>query len=397
MSLKVVIGGYDAHGSSTAATIARALNIPVEDLIVKFPDTSPENLPKLLYALSLYNAEITIVDIAINVKDPNGFLKTLELTANNNNVTMIDHHESNTRFLPLIPKGVRFLQLMTAADMAKTIRDMYQVKENDYQLLLIGVIGDRDPNIRELISIESNEFQRLYSIANTYDVLIRQNVQTAVRGIYSEGVSYVERQMGSVQYPPAQIADQLMQNVKRFDNTIYVEFVPQQNTSMWIWKIFDELLRRTGADYLVSVSKVLDRQINQLVDVVFIVKYWLSQAPSPKPLLQNIIYNRRTIGHDDGFSITATSVEDARQLAQQIISALQSNFSSSVSLIPSQQVASALQSDFRKIMESQNQILSTLTEILQEMRDMYKKYLELKDEQVSMLRRMSSTEAHRAD
>jgi len=398
LSKKFIVGGYDAHGSSTAVAVARSQNIPLQDVLIKFPDTSPENLPKLLYSLNLYNAEIFAVDIAINVKNPNDFINTVKVVADNNALTFIDHHESNLKYLSLLPRNVRFLQFPTASSMAKAIEEMFYVSR-DLELLLVGVIGDRDDSIKELIDIGSPQFSRLYNLSNVYDVLIRQNLGDSIRGIYQDGISYIERSMGNIQYPPSQLANQLKDKITKHDNIVYVDAtVIPQNMSMWIWKTFDEILRREHADYLVATARVLDRQLNTMVDVVFVVKFWLSDLQPPKQLLTNVIGNRRTIGHDSAFSISASSQQDAMVLAQQVINALESTFSVSASYIPAGDVAKALHHDFRSIMEQQTQILQKLTEILQLQQENYAKYNQLKEEQISMLRRVTNnTDVHRAD
>jgi len=384
-SKRLVVGGYDTHGTATSTAIAKSLNIPLEDLIVRFPDTSPENLPKLLYAMNLFNAEVYVVDIAINLKDPMNYINTIKIIADNNNVTFIDHHESNLKFLSILPRNLRFLQFPTAGAMAKSVAEMFGIT-NDWELLLIGVIGDRDESVKELIDIESMDFNRLYNLANVMDVLVRKSVPDTIKGLYLEGLHYLEKQATVVDYPPYSIVNQLVRDNKitKLDNILFADVTNlQPNMSQWLWKTFDEALRRFNADYLVAVAKVLDRQINRLVDVVFVVRYWLSELQQPKALVSSIIGNRRVIGHDTAFSISATSEEDAKKLAQDVISALQSSYSVTASYIPASTVAKAIQHDFRAILEKQTEILQTLKDILDEQRKNYEKYLELKERQVA--------------
>ena len=397
LSKKLIVGGYDAHGSSTAVAVARSQNIPLSDVLIKFPDTSPENLPKLLYSMNLYNTEIFAIDIPINVKNPNEFINTVKVIADNNALTFIDHHESNLKYISILPKNVRFLQFPSASSMAKAIEEMFDAKR-DFELLMIGVIGDRDGTIKELIDIESPEFNRLYSLSNTYDVLIRQNLGQAISGVYQNGISYIQSSMSTIQYPPSQLANQLKDKITKHDNILYVDATAiPQSMSMWIWKTFDEILRREHADYLVAPARVLDRQLNTFVDVVFVVKFWLSDLQPPKQLLTSVIGNRRTIGHDSAFSISASNPQDARDLAEQVINALQNSFSVSASYIPAGDVARALHHDFRSIMEQQTQILQKLTEILELQQQNYAKYNELKEEQIQMLKRVTNADVHRAD
>jgi len=380
-----VVGGYDVHGVTTSVSIARALGIPLEDLIIKFPDTSPELLPKLLYSLNLFNEKVYIIDIAINVKNPNEFINTIKVVADNNMLVFLDHHETNYKYLHLIPQNIRFLQFNSASTMAKAIAESFNIKD-DMEMLIVGIIGDRDESIRELISVESIEFNRLYNIANTLDILVRKNLQATVEGLYREGLNYVEKLMNVEAYPPSQIADQLvsMNKVTKYDNILVVDVTNlQQAMTQWLWKTYDELLRRYNADYLIGIAKVLDRQINQYVDAVFVVQYWLSELTTPKQLLSNLIANRKVIGHDRAFSISASSPQDAQKLAMDVLNVLQSSYSVTASYIPASTVAKAIQHDFRAILEKQTEILQTLTQILDEQRKNYEKYLELKERQVA--------------
>ena len=298
----------------------------------------------------------------------------------------------------MLPRNVRFLQFNNSGVMAKAIAETFNIK-SDWELMLVGVIGDRDESIKQLVDIESMEFNRLYNLANTMDVLVRQSLSDTIRGLYTEGLQYLEGLAGSIKYPPYDITDQLIKDNKitKRDNILFADVTNlQPSMTQWLWKTFDELLRRFNADYLVAVSKVLDRQIGQMVDVVFVVRYWLSELQPPRQLTANVISNRKVIGHDTAFSVSATSPEDAKRLAEDIINALQSSYSITASYIPTSSVARALQHDFRSIMEKQNEILNKLAEILQVQTENYKKYLELKEKQVSGIERLlSSTNTNR--
>jgi len=394
----LVVGGFDVHGSSTATVIARALKIPFENLVAKYPDTSPELLPKFLYSQNLFGKQIFVVDIGVNVKNPNDFINTMKIISDNNTITFIDHHETNYPFLPMLPTNIRFLQFSSATTMAKAVAEMFGARA-DWDLLLVGAIGDRDSNIREAVDVDSMYFEKLYKLANVMDVLVRKNLPETLRGVYMEGASYLEKQADNIKYQPNEIANELINSKKVAINgkilLVDATEIPQ-NMSMWIWKTFDELLRRYNADYLVAPARVLDRQLNQLVNVVFVVKFWLSEMASPKQLIAQI-GNRKVIGHDTAFSISATSQQDAQQLANDIINSLAENYSITASYIPTSNVAKALQNDFRRIMDRQTEILQKLAEILQLQQENYAKYNQLKEEQINMLRRVTNTDVHRAD
>ena len=396
---KFIVGGYDTHGTSTSVVIGRSQKIPLDNILVRFPDTSPENLPKFLYTQNLFNDEIYVVDIGINIKNPSEFIDTMKIIADNNVLTFIDHHETNYQYLSLMPKGIRFLQFPSASSMAKAVADMFNAKQ-DWDLLVVGSIGDRDSSIKEITDVGSMYFERLYRLANIMDVLVRKNVGETIKGLYQDGIEYLERQADNVKYPPSELADIFASEGKitRYGNIVVVDATNiQQNMASWLWKTFDEILRRHGADYLIAPAKVLDRQLNRYVDVVFVIKYWLSDMAPAKQLIPDIINNRRVIGHDDAFSISASSPQDAQELAKAILDRLQENYSVTASYIPTGNVARALQEDFRRILNRQTEVLQKITEILELQQQNYAKYNELKEEQIQMLKRVTNADVHRAD
>ena len=378
-----LVGGFDGHGSSSTVARARELKISLSNVIVKYPDTSPEGTPKLLYSMSLYNAKIELIDIAINVKNPIEWQRLMNIIAQNNEVVIYDHHESNLRLLQYVPNNVKLVQFDNTVKMAQALVQ----SEDNLSIAYIGSFTDRDPAIASVIPPESREFNEYYTLANVYDVLIRQNLQQSVTGLYSEGLEYLRRMATQVEYPPAKLARQVA--VQRRDNIIFAD-VLGTNLGQWVWKTIDYLLWQSSADYAVIATKVLDRQINAEVPVVFVVKYWLSSAQNPLPIVRSIIGNRKVIGHEEAFSVSATSEQDALQLAEQIVSALESQYSSTATAIGTSTVAKAVQSDFQKI-------LARLTEILDEQRKMYQEYLELKRQQVELLKQSSEEQRRRYD
>jgi hypothetical protein len=113
-----------------------------------------------------------------------------------------------------------------------------------------------------------------------------------------------------------------------------------------------------------------------------VIKYWLSRLPSPKRPTETVL-GRTTIGHDDAFSVRATDINDARNVAETIFNNLESApVSRMTRLINEATVAESIRSDF-------NTILSLLTRILQQQSEMYREYLELKKKQVELLERVS--------
>ena len=378
-----LIGGFDGHGSSSTVARARELKIPLSNVIVKYPDTSPEGVPKLLYSMSLYNAKIELIDIAINAKNPAEWQRLMSIIAENNEVVIYDHHESNLKLLQYLPSNVKLIQFDNTVKMARALVS----QPENLQIALIGSITDRDPAIKTVLSLDSREFNEMYAIANAYDTAIRSNLADVIANTYTQGFSYLQRLPQLVTYPPSQYARQI--EVQKRDNVIIANAL-NVDLQQWSWKTLDYLMYQYNADYGVMVSRVLDRQINQRIPVVFVAKYWLSDAQSPLQIVSNVIGNRRTIGHETAFSISAVSEQEAMELASNIADALLSQYSSSASAIGSSLIAKAIQSDFQKI-------LARLTEILDEQRKMYQEYLELKRQQVELLKQSNEEQRRRYD
>jgi len=142
-------------------------------------------------------------------------------------------------------------------------------------------------------------------------------------------------------------------------------------------------------DYVVAIAEVFDRQTNANVPAIMVIRYWLSNRPSPRPTLQPIL-GRTTIGHDDAFSIRALDINDARTLAERIFNELEAIQPRTVHLVSEAMVAEAIRYDF-------NTILQRLTQVLETQQKMYQEYLELKRRQVELLERTTERERTRYD
>ncbi|AZI75840.1 hypothetical protein SBFV3_gp05 [Sulfolobales Beppu filamentous virus 3] len=380
---KWVYGGFDGHGSSTAVAHARDTNTPLERIIIKYPDTSPENLPKLLYSANHLNDEIEIIDIGINVKNPAEWNNIMQIVSANNTVTIYDHHETNLKLLQYLPNNVRLIQFSNTVEMAKALVS----GEENFKIALIGTITDRDPTIKEILSPDSKEFETMYAIANAYDVIIRQNLVDAVKNVYAEGFAYLQRLPQTVAYPPASLARQV--EVQKKDNVIIINAL-NVSLQQWIWKVLDYVMYINNTDYGVLIGKTLDRQLNTQIPVILVAKYWLSDVQDPLTVLKPIIGNRKTIGHPTAFSIAIVSEQEAISLANQIAETLSSQFSSVAVTVNAGAVSKAVQQDFNKILNMLAQILKTQSE-------MYKEYLELKRKQIELLEKTSDENRRRYD
>lgn len=378
-----VVGGFDGHGSTLSVARAREKNVSFSNLIIKYPDTSPENMPKLLYSMNMTGEDVEIVDIGINVKNPSEWQRIMDIVAENNQIIIYDHHETNLKLLQYLPKNIKLVQFSNTIEML----DALIQDEGNRQIGLIGSFTDRDPEIKKILSPESREFVEYYQIANAYDVAIRNNLSQTIKNVYEQGFSYLQKLPSLVEYPPEQLSKQIQ--VRKIDNIIIADAM-SVDLKVWTWKVLDYLMYTNGVDYGIMTASVLDRQLNQKIPVLFVARYWLADVPNPMPILKNVLAKRRMIGHEEAFSISLASEREADQLINEIVNALQSQYSSSSLLLNSLSVAKSVQSDF-------NKILNKLTEILDEQRKMYQDYLELKRQQVELLKNTSNENARRYD
>jgi hypothetical protein len=381
---KFVIGHFDGHGVATAAARARALNVPSERVYSKFPVTGPEQLPNYIdtYFPTLINHDVEIIDIPVNLRDPKTFINTINRLAQNTSVTIFDHHKTDVQFAT---------QLLARLVIFGTGVEMAEALSNDVNrtLAYVGVVADRDSSILSRISREEIE-RELLPLADRLDVLVRQDAEVVLKTLVTEPDPIAYIRSASVQYPPESLARQV-QAVRRGLNTILVDLtvIPAQQVGGWSWKILERVALNYNSDYVVATAESFDRQTNQYVPTVLVIKYWLSNRPSPRPQLTPVL-GRTTIGHDDAFSVRALDKNDALQLAQRIFEELELISPRTARLINEQRVAEAVRTDY-------NTILQRLSQILELQTKMYSEYLELKKRQVELLERATQQQRSRYD
>jgi hypothetical protein len=268
-------------------------------------------------------------------------------------------------------------------EMAEVLSD-----ERNRVLAYVGVVADRDPSILSRASRDEVE-KELLPLANRLDVLVRQDAEATLKTLVSEPdpIAYIRN--ANIQYPPESLVKQVS-IVKRGLNTMLVDMttVPAQQIAAWSWKTMEQVALIHNVDYVVAVAESFDRQTNQYVPTVLVIKYWLSDKPSPRPQLQPVL-GRTTVGHDDAFSVRAMDRNDATQLADRMFNELELLTPRTTHLINERVVASAVRADFATI-------LTKLTQILESQSKMYQEYLELKKQQVELLRQLQDRRA-RAD
>jgi hypothetical protein len=373
---KFIVGHFDGHGVSTATARARSLGVDAGRVYSKYPVTGPEQLANYIdaYFPTLVNYDVEIIDIPVNLRDPRSYISAINRLANNTTVTIFDHHKTDVQFSTQLL--CRLVIFGNGVEMAEALSD-----ERNRMLAYVGVVSDRDSSILSRLSREEIE-RELLSLANRLDVLVRQDAETTLRNLVNspDPIDYLRGV--AVEYPPETLVRQVSV-IRRGLNTVLVDLtqLPPQQVSAWSWKTMEQVAMIQNVDYVVAVSLAFDRQTNQYVPVVQVIKYWLSQRPSPRPQLQPVL-GRTTLGHDDAFSVRAMDINDARALAERIFSELELLTPRTARLINESSVAEAVRQDFHAIIQ-------LLTRILQQQVEMYKEYLELKRRQVELLERMS--------
>jgi ElaB/YqjD/DUF883 family membrane-anchored ribosome-binding protein len=380
---KYIIAHFDGHGVATAASRARTLGVPAERVYSKFPVTGPEQLPNYIdtYFPTLIQHDVEIIDIPVNLRDPRTFINTVNRLAQNTSVTLYDHHKTDYQFASQL--NCRMVIFGSAVEMAEALSD-----ESNRMLAYIGVVSDRDPSILSRISRDEVE-NELLPLANRLDVLVRQDAEKVVKELVStrDPIEYIRS--SNTQYPPEQLSRQVS-IVRRGLNTMLVDLttVPAQQIAAWSWKTMEQIALQYRTDYVVAIAESFDRQTNSYVPTVLVIKYWLSDRPSPRPTLAPVL-GRTTVGHDDAFSIRAMDKSDATQLASRVFDELDLLTPRTTHLINERVVANAVRADFATI-------LSKLTQILETQAKMYQEYLELKRQQVELLKQLQDRRA-RAD
>jgi hypothetical protein len=369
---------------ATAAARARTLQVPAEKTYAKYPVTGPEQLPNYIdtFFPTLIQHDVEIIDIPVNIRDPKTFINTINRLASNTIVTLFDHHKTDYQFVAQIL--ARVVIFGTGVEMAEAL-------SNDVNgpLAYVGVVADRDPSILSRISREEIE-EKILPLANRLDVLVRQDAEAVLKTLVSESDPILYISNANVQYPPESLARQVSV-VRRGINTVMADLtaIPAQQISAWSWKTMEQVALLYNADYVVATAISFDRQTGTYVPTVMVIRYWLSNRPSPRPQLQPIL-GRTTVGHDDAFSIRALDKSDATQLAQRIFEELELLTPRTAHLINESRVAEAIRADYGAILQRLSQILELQTK-------MYSEYLELKKRQVELLERVSRDRVARHD
>ena len=316
----IVIGHFDAHGVATASAIARATKSTV---IARYPDTGPRKLADFIeenFGTLASEDKVVIVDIPVDVISPERFIDVINRLAEKTEVVVYDHHGTSKQYAEAIKATVKlFPDALTMAE--EIAKDFSITDKKEKKLLYIGVVADRDPAILKVFSRPYVE-NELMPLANTLDILVRENTQDTADALAARGVQYIEECTCKLEYPPLRLVKKI--KASQVGNILITEFVDAANDkelAQWLPKTIEELLKRTGADYAVVPGTYFDYKERKVGYSVRVIQYWLSQLPSVEEI-KSIIGNRKYVGHEKYVSIITQDKNETIELANKIVNIL---------------------------------------------------------------------------
>ncbi|MHA1595650.1 MAG: hypothetical protein ACTSXX_13100 [Candidatus Baldrarchaeia archaeon] len=358
----IIVSHFDVHGSLTAALAS--VKFSANEIHCRFPDTGPENVVdylRNLIAAAPSQLQVYVIDIPVNLKAPASFVQGLEELAMRHEIIYYDHHESSLQFLNQFQRVKAIYIGPSAYDLTRQfLPDNSSVWEN---IAIIAAIGDRDPAIiqRGLWS------QELQNAADGFDVLVRRDPREVINMVISDPSGAIQQAIQQAQNLPVAGSGEKIGVV-----SIAGSPLPEG----WGPKALERLAFRENSFYAVGIEYV--SRLRQWICRV--IARWdvvarNPQLPLPGHVAKELFPTRNVIGHPSAPSIAATSADDAREIAYRIARELADRAFGPVS--PRMQ---------RFINEYE--VGRVLTEILMEMRNMYREYLDLKKKQVELLEEM---------
>jgi hypothetical protein len=373
----VVVGHFDVHGVTATFLAAKAFG--ASDVYCSYPQTGPETLIgtlQNLYSAAPSRLRIIVVDVPVNLKDPFSFIAGLESLAQRHEILFFDHHETSLPYLAQFRNVKAFYVGPSALTLNETLLRMIpDPSEIDRTIAIVGAIADRDPDVvrRNLLSPE------LIAYSDGMDVLVRESAQNTVKALITDPVNTLERARERAnQIPTARLA-------KRVGP---VAVSDEQLPPQWGPKSLERMAFASGSWYAVGwgiderTKQVLVRAIARW-DVVAKMPY----LPLPGNVAKSLWPFRNVIGHPAAPSIAAATVDEAKQMVDQLAQAIAQAATKSAA----PQVATLISES--KVGEALVEIMQRLEQILEEQKKMYSEYLELKRQQVELLKRTGGARA----
>ncbi len=372
-----VVSHFDVHG--VCAGVLAAKRFGASEIICNYPATSPEQLIQTLQnliAAAPQRLRVVIVDVPVNLKDPAGFVEGLERLAELHDILFIDHHETSLQWIQRFAK-VKTVFVGTSALLMNRALLPQRPERIDEELAIIGAIGDRDPEVVEqgLLTNERRE------ITDGLDVLVRRPngaQQVTNRLLREPEIVLEEARHEADKIPEAEL-----------ERTIGVVAVAKRAVENWGPKSLEKLAFRTGTWYAVGPEYVPRQQMW----VVRAIARWdiiaKRNIPLPGEVARRLWATRSIIGHPAAPSVAATSEEEAKEMAVKLAEELNNAVSTSLRRPGVSHLV-----NIESVGELVAEVLMKLEQILEQQNKMYQEYLQLKREQVELLRR---TQRHEYD
>jgi hypothetical protein len=375
----VVVGHFDAHGVTAAYLAAKAYG--ASEVFANYPATSPESVVQTLqnlYAASPSPLRIVLVDIPVDLKNPAAFARGLEDLALRHEVLYFDHHESSVQFLHLFQR----VKAVFLGPSALTLNNYLlsripSATDIDRTVALVGAVGDRDPEVVRQ-GLYSAELQRL---ADGLDVLVRERdgALRVVRALLQSPEAVLgEARARADQIPAAQYG-------QRVGPVVVAE---GQLPPMWGPKALEKLAFSSAAWYAVGwgVDERTKTPIARAI-IRWDIAAKMPYLPLPGNVARQLWPTRNVIGHPAAPSVAATSEQEAREMALQWARALAEQALKSAA----PQAATFISET--KVGEMIAEVLHRLEQLIELQTRMYSEYLDLKRQQVELLRRAGGARA----
>lgn len=402
----LIVSHFDSHGVSFAAARARVLRQRGEEveIISKFPETGPQGLSsgqlkQLIDATNVTANRIEIIDIPIDVRNPDASVKTLGDLAMIAPVHYYDHHETDSPFVPrLLQAGITPMVFGDNIAMATALEIMND--NTARELAIIGMVADRDANVLKLVPRDEIECCYL-PMANRLDMVVRnprliggQTAGDVARQLAERGASAIPV---NVEYPPLRLADVVASKIEEEGSiALLIDWSDQwPDDSQWTPKTLEIVLMRRRRVIAVAVTPGFSPRTRQIEGYdVRILRYWLAPADTPVPeevakeFIQRHAPQGRVVGHADYVSIRFANAEEALSAARRIFAMIEGSEPSAAHLVSDRFVAQAIRRDYSNLNERLTAIMENLQKLLEMQTQMYREYLELKRRQVELLEQL---------
>ena len=402
---RYIVAHTDLDGIARTAAVLTIPSWANARVLIRYSRTKsstiPNTLPAFLEEMEMVipaGAEVLFIDIPVDIRNPENYIKALEKFAASRKVVWTDHHETDAPFLlrlNSIPNLTAMWFGPSAYEYTLALVQWLGGNPNDLKVQLFAklcAIGDRDPTIVRLFS---KELPELLEIADGLDVLIRE--QSA--GGEAEYENFARELAFNTQA--------LLQNAVRRAGEIPVPshyttigrsvLVEEELPSGWGPKALEKVAFRTKSLYAIGVS----RSPRDNLYMVRAITYWISLATTTATEIGNTEAFRRLVAEIGqrpfgppaapvvpGFTTFGNALEFAKRLAEEL--SREFYVPKSTHLINDRYVAEALSQDF-------SAILSKLAEILETQKEMYQEYLRLKKKQVELLEGATEEDRKRYD